>query len=67
MIHEEADVILHRQVVDDAAQGQKCIKVICDNKDVFILLIHYLNYQQCLLTCNILMEGTSTTRDVIIY
>ena len=61
--HEEADVIIPRQVVDAATQGSTCIKVICDDTDVFILLIHY--YQQCLLTCIVLMEGTSRMRAVI--
>ena len=55
--HEEADVIIPRQVVDAATHGSTCIKVICDDTDVFILLIHY--YQQCSLTCIVLMEGTA--------
>ena len=38
--HEEADAIIPRQVVDAATQGSKCIKVICDDTDVFILLMH---------------------------
>ena len=58
--HEEADVIIPRQVVDAATQGSKCIKVICD---VFILLIHY--YEQCSLTCIVLMEGTNRMLAVI--
>ena len=58
--HEEADVIIPRQVVDAATQESKCIKVICDDTDVFILLIHY--NQQCSLTCIVLMEGTTTSR-----
>ena len=61
--HEEADVIIPRQVVHAATQGSKCIKVICDDTDVFILLIHY--YQLCSLTCIVLMEGTSRMRAVI--
>ena len=60
--YEEAYVIIPRQVVDAATQGSKCIKVICDDTDVFILLIHY--YQQCSLTCIVLMEGTSRMRAV---
>ena len=34
-----------------------------DDTDVFILLIHY--YQQCSLTCIVLMEDTSRMRAVI--
>lgn len=56
--HKEADVIIPRQLVDAATQGSKCIKVICNDTDVFILLIHY--YQKCSLTCTLLMESTST-------
>ena len=58
--HEEADVIIPRQVVDAATQGSNGIKVICNDKDVFILLTHY--YQQCSLSCIVLMEGTTTSR-----
>ena len=60
--HGETDVIIPRQVVDATTQGSTCIKVICDDTDVFILLIHY--YQQCLLTCIALMEDTSRKRAV---
>ena len=56
-------MIIPRQVVDAAIQGSKCIKVICDDTDVFIVLIHY--YQQCSLTCSVLMECTSRMRAVI--
>ena len=56
-------MIIPRQVVDAATHGSKCIKVICDDTDVFILLIHY--YQQCSSTCIVLMECTSRMRAVI--
>ena len=61
--HEQADVIIPRQVVDATTQGSTRIKVICDDTDVFILLIHY--YQQCSLTCILLMEGTGRMRALI--
>ena len=61
--HEEADVIIPRQVLDDATQVSTCIKIICDDADVFILLIHY--YQLCSLTCIVLMEGTCRIRAAI--
>ena len=54
----EAVVIILGQVVDVAAHGSTFIKVICHDTDVFILLIHY--YQQCSLTCIVLMEGRGT-------
>ena len=34
--HEEADVIIPRQVVDAITQGSRCIEVICDGTDVLI-------------------------------
>ena len=61
--HEEADVIILQQVVAAANEGAKCIKVICDDTDVFLLLVHY--YQECSLTCTVLMEGTSRMRMVV--
>ena len=39
------------------------MKVICDDTDVFILLMHF--YQQYRWNCNVLMEGTSGERRVI--
>ena len=41
LTHEEADVIIPKQVVHAATQGSTCIKVINDDTDVFILLVHY--------------------------
>jgi len=41
LTHEEAGVIIPRQVVHAATQGSMCIKVINDDTDVFILLVHY--------------------------
>ena len=61
--HEEADVIIPRQGVDATTQGSTRIKVICDDTDVFILLVHY--YQQCSLTFIVLRESTSRMRAVI--
>jgi len=58
--HEEADVIIPRQVVDVATQGSTCIKVISDDIVVFILLVYY--YQKCSLTCTLLMESNSKSR-----
>jgi hypothetical protein len=46
-----------------ASQGATCIKVICDDTDVFILLIHYYYINK--LACTLLMEGTSSKRTII--
>jgi len=61
--HEEADVVMVQQAVALANQGINCMKVICDDTDVFVLLVHY--YHHCKLTCQLLMEGTSSKRTVI--
>ena len=63
--HEEADVIIVlQQAVELANQGLRCIKVICDDTDVFVLLMYY--YHSCKLTCQLLMATcSSSTRTVI--
>lgn len=61
--HEEVDVIIAQQMVKVATQGTKCIKVICDDTDVFVLLLHY--YAHSKLTCTVVMEGTSAQRGMI--
>ena len=63
--YKEVDAIIPRQVVDAAAQGAKWIKVFCDDKDVFNLLIYYLPTNRAYCYATVLMEGTSRTRDVI--
>ena len=61
--HEEADVIIPRQMVSCVGEGYKLLTIRSDDTDVFILLIHY--YKHCALTCTVLMEGTSSQRQVI--
>ena len=61
--HEEVDVIIPQQVVNAAVQGSKNVTVVCDDTDVFILLLHY--YLLMKLSCNLLMEGASSDRAVI--
>ena len=40
--HEEADVIIPRQVISAMHEGASCVRVICDDTDVFLLLLHTL-------------------------
>lgn len=61
--HEEADVIIPQQVVYAASQGATTITVVCDDTDVFVLLLHYYNLKK--ITCSLLMQGTSAGRTVI--
>ncbi len=58
--HEEADVIITQQVVHLANAGENSIRVLSDDTDVFVLLLHF--YHICQLTCNLMMAGTSTGR-----
>ena len=39
--HEEADVIIPQQVIYLSSISASTIKVICDDTDVFVLLVHY--------------------------
>ena len=55
--HEEADVIIPQQMVYAVSQGAKTIIVICDDTDVFVLLLHYYLLRK--LTWCLLMEGTN--------
>ena len=59
--HEEADNISVQQIVP-AAQNKVCIKVICDDIDVFALLLHHYNMNS--LKCKVYMEGTSLKRNI---
>lgn len=58
--HEEADVIIAQQVVHLADSGKMSIRVISDDTDVFVLLIHFYKLRQ--LDCNLVMIGTSPGR-----
>ena len=54
--HEKADVIIVQRMVHLASKGIQTIKVICDDTDVFVLLVHYYSSEG--LTCEVSMEGT---------
>ena len=60
---EETDVIIIQQLLTSIKEGAKGIKVVCDDTDVFILLMHFYHLYNW--TCNVLMEGTSGDRKVI--
>ena len=61
--HEEADVVIVQQIVHIAVAelGQCVIKIICDDADVFLLLLPHC-YSS--LDCTVLMEGTSTDHTI---
>ena len=58
--HEEADVIIVQQVVHLAETGKTSIRVIADDTDIFVLLLHF--YQEKHLNCHLIMMGTSSGR-----
>ena len=58
--HEEVDVIIIQQVVYLANLGKNSIRVMADDTDVFILLLHYYKINQ--LICDLVMFGTSSSR-----
>ena len=39
--HEEADVMIPQQIAVVSASGSTCLKVICEDTDVFVLLCHF--------------------------
>ena len=61
--HDEADVIIIQQVIGLASLGIRCISVICDDTDLFILLLHFYHYNK--LSCCLLMEGATSQRTII--
>ena len=63
--HEEADVIIihHLIRIVQNANGDLHIKVICDDTDVFILLIHFYVEEQ--MTVNVSMESPRSGRAIV--
>ena len=60
----EADVIIPQQLIYAVNEGSKCVKVVCDDSDVFALLVHF--YHHLKLKTTVLLEPTTTSRNVIL-
>jgi len=60
---EEADVIVIHLLCELIANNPQCITVVCDDPDVFLLLVHHNAFQQ--MTCTVIMEGISVGRTVV--
>ncbi len=60
---EEVDVIIIHQLCELVVNNPQCITVMCDDTDVFLLLVHHYAVQQ--MTCTVIMEGTSSGRTVV--
>ena len=61
--HEEADVIIVNQVVSAAQLGATSLKVIAEDTDVFVLLVHF--YVEQGLTCGLVMESPISGRALV--
>ena len=62
-VHEEADVIIVNQLVYLADQGARNVLVVCDDTDVFILLIYFYCGKD--LSCGVIMESPVPGRTVV--
>ena len=62
-VHEEADVIIVNHLVYLADQGARNLLVVCDDTDVFILLICFYCGKD--LSCGISMESSVPGRTVV--
>ena len=63
IMQEKADIIIPHQEVCLTSLGCCCIKVISDDTDVFVLLVHY--YAKKTLTSTLLIEPTSQGRSSV--
>ena len=61
--YEEADVIIVQQMLELATNGINFINILCDDTDVFALLLYY--YVHCHFTCTLTMECTSSNRMLV--
>jgi len=60
MKNKETDIIIVCQLMK--LTGGRRIKVICDDTDVFVLLVHF--YDKLYLSCNIIMESLVANRNI---
>ena len=61
--HEEADIIIANHVVHIAKESASVIHVVCDDTDVFILLVHFYISEN--LDSDIFMIPTRSARNVV--
>ena len=61
--HEEEDVIIPQQLIYAVNEGAKCIRIVSDDSDVFVILLHF--YHQLKLEATVLLEPTTSSRNMI--
>ena len=60
---EEADVNMMQQYASAVKEGTNCVKLICDDTVIFVLLVHFTHALD--IRSTILMEATSGKRTVL--
>ena len=61
--HEEADVIVVNQVMSAARQVYKTIHIVCDDTNVFVLLVHF--YKTLNITSESLIVPTRSKTKIV--
>ena len=63
--HEDADVIIISYVLQVVGEGNNVARVLCDDTDVFVLLVFWTWMNQLVDKCQMRMErySTSTRRE----
>jgi hypothetical protein len=54
--HDEADVTMIAYMLQAAESGKAVIRILCDDTDVFVLLVYWTWKMQLYSTCNVRME-----------
>ena len=62
-LHEEADINNINQCMEFVKDEEDCVKIICDNIDIFVLLTVYVFQQGC--KSKVLMEASDTSQSLI--
>ena len=63
MTHEEADIIIAHHVVHIARETSPIIHIVCDDTDVFMLLVYFYSSED--LRSDVFMVPTRTSRSAV--
>ena len=59
--HEEADVTIISYVLQAVGSGNNVVRILCDDSDVFVLLVFWMWRNQLVDKCQLRMERYSTS------
>ena len=59
--HEEADVTIISYVLQAVGSGNNVVRILCDDTDVFVLLVFWMWRNQLVDKCQLRMERYSTS------